>query len=782
MPPFETRSSQFGLVSGIRQPRSDMVLVAEPSGLFTPEARKGQLYVVVEADQDVARGRDACQLVVRTIHRLFYEDSSYSVTAALRKAISGANKALYEQNFSVAPQKRAVVGATCAVVKGADLYVAQVLPAQAYVLAGARLRALPPNFSWNPGHASGAPLIKPSAIGASLSIETEFYRAVLSPGDVLMLCTSNLAQLLTQEDVLRLLRSPDPTDIAEELLAICGQNNLSEAHGLSALVCPPLSPAAQAAPLSRAGISERGRNVLRSFGDWAGRVTGEAALLVRGSSAQAQRRKAEARHEQDRREEARLAEMPEEPPYRPAPPERPRPLDLGEPLADRLARERQERRRRLGAPPVRPPEPDGPPPSTFLGEGDYAPAPPERRVDLSDTPGMAALGRAAASGAAPPDLSPTLGERIAQPFAQISSTITSMNRRRRLRRPPPSAMPKRRRAGLSYRRQGPPFPWHLLLILALVIAAAVLYGINLSRDITQRRADDTFDKAAQAVAAVRGANDDASAQSLLEAAAIALADVRATGAVTATLESRQRYEELQREYERSQASIQKLTYFDDLAEIARHPVPGGLFTSVVVPPPPQGFTNTEAFASIYLLDTNASVLYRMPRTGGAIEPMLRGKDTVGPVVVGNIKAQAWREDNIVAVSQSGESGPFVFYYRTGGDWGYNALAGSETWLRAGPHFRVANYGGNLYIWDAGAAPEQAGQVQKYLSGNYGQFPDPWIKDTGGQNIGTALDLAIDGNVYLLKPDGHILVFEAGALKREIVPQGINPPLGPVASF
>src|SRR5688500_19602904 len=70
MSSFETRSSQFGLVSGIRQASSDMVLVAEPAGLFAPEARKGQLYIIAEADQDVARGRDACQLVSRTIRKL----------------------------------------------------------------------------------------------------------------------------------------------------------------------------------------------------------------------------------------------------------------------------------------------------------------------------------------------------------------------------------------------------------------------------------------------------------------------------------------------------------------------------------------------------------------------------------------------------------------------------------------------------------------------------------------------------------------------------------------
>jgi hypothetical protein len=134
------------------------------------------------------------------------------------------------------------------------------------------------------------------------------------------------------------------------------------------------------------------------------------------------------------------------------------------------------------------------------------------------------------------------------------------------------------------------------------------------------------------------------------------------------------------------------------------------------------------------------------------------------------------------VAQSGETGPFSFYFRNGGDWGYTLLAGSETWLRAGPHFRAVNYGGNLYIWDAGAAPGLADQVQKYFSGRYGEFPDPWIKNSGDQKTSNALDLAVDGNIYLLKPDGHILVFEAGAYKREIVPQGVNPPIDQAAGF
>lgn len=778
MPRYETRSNQFGLVSGTCQPRSDMIVVAEPATLFAPEARKGQLYIIVEADQDLARGRDACQLVSRTIRKQFYENSSYSVTSALRKAVSAANTALYQHNFSVMAQKRAMVGVTCAVIKDNDLYLAQVAPTQAYILAEGKLRALPTNLSWNVAQAVPAPFFKPGALGSSLSVEPEFYRAVLRPGDALLLCSSNLARMLGRDEVMRLLRSPDPADMVEGLTSMCTQNALAEAHGLAVAICAPLSPAAQASPLSRAGVSERGRLALRSVGGWAARLTGEAALLVKGPGERARLRMAQSRREQTRREQEQLTRAPEEPPYSPAPPSQPRPLDLGPALDEQVEQARQERHLgRLGAAPRRG-ESRERPPSMFLGEGTYLPTPPPaRRVDLSDTPGMAALGRNARPSAAPSPVDLTLGERVGQWFDRAAGALTGISRRRRLRRPPPSAMPQvRRQQGLSYRRQRPPFPFLLLSLLVSLVALLILYGTNLSRENALRQAGDSLARAEQAVASVRDAPDDASAQERLDSAAQAIAEVRGSGVVTGTEENRVRYEKLEREYERALAAVQKLTYFNDLTEIGTHPVPGGRFDTVVVPPPP-GITNTESFGSIYALDTNAGLLYRMPKSGGLLEPFLRPNDKFGPLDVGMIKAQAWRVDNVVAIAQSVESGPFTFYFRNGESWSFSNLAGSEEWGNVGKHFHAVNYEGNLYIW--GAAP---GQVLKYFSGRYGEFPVPWVQSDGGRKLDDSIDLGVDGKVYLLQADGRILVFAANAFEREIAPPSVTPPLVTPAGF
>jgi hypothetical protein len=321
-----------------------------------------------------------------------------------------------------------------------------------------------------------------------------------------------------------------------------------------------------------------------------------------------------------------------------------------------------------------------------------------------------------------------------------------------------------------------------LLLLVSLISLLILYGMNLSRENALREADNALTEAERSVAAIRDAPDEATAQERLIEAEEVLAALRSSEVITATTANRQRYDELMREYVRALAAVQKQTYFDDLTEVTRHPLPGGLFDTVVVPPPPRTVTDTQLFGAIYLLDAYAGVLYRAPRTGGIAQPFLRPEDTVGPLSVGRVRATAWRIDNIVAVAQSGESGPFTFYFRSGNEWRYSILAGSEEWGRVGARFRAVNYEGNLYILGA-----LRNNVLRYLSGEYGAFPLPWIQNDGGREVESAIDLAVDGKINLLLPDGRVLIFatnSAGerAFEREIPVPRIRPPLVTATRF
>ena len=781
MPSIETRYHVFGRIGGTTRATSDQILIAEAPGLFAPEARKGDLYIIVEASQTVLRSQDLCQLAMRTIQKAFYGDPSFSVTSSLRKAIVAANQALYQHNFSTAQQKRGTLGIICAVLKDNDLYLARVAPGRAFILSENALRPIP---ALHMGEQMISPQIAAQSLGASLTIEPEFYRAVMRPGDAVLLCTSTLAALLDQESIRRLLLGGDAESLSALLDEVCRAEGIDEGQALTLTIHAPLSQAAQTAPLSRSGVSERGALAMRSVSEKISRATGELSLLLRGSKEQTRRRHAAARLDRNDAEQQQLKTLPDEPVYTSDPAPRPRPLSIGESLEERLKRQVDSRPSGAVKASTSDIERGQLPPSALLGETVYhIAAEPRKAIDLGDpTPGHPiSYYNKPITGEAP--IKETMADRMRSPFAQLGRHLNRQTHKRRMRRPPPQVERQvRRQSGLSYRREGPPFPWIWLLLLVSLVTVLFLYGMNLSRENQVQQTTTNLDLAEQAVAQINQAPDEATAYQLLQAASEAIDNVKATEAVTATVESRQRFETIQREYDRIRNSLQRVSFFANVSEVAQHPIPGALFDKVVVPPPPSGITNTQSFGSIYLFDANAGILYRQSKSGGPVESILRAQDRFGPLPVGKILGVEWRFDTITAVTHNEEGGPYNYYFQSGNIWQYSLLAGSEEWGRPSERFRIANYEGNLYVW--GATPSN---ILRYLSGSYGVYPIPWIQNEGGKSFENALDIAVDGKIYLLQPDGHVLVFsanEAGdrGFEREIVPQGINPPVTTVARF
>jgi hypothetical protein len=52
----------------------------------------------------------------------------------------------------------------------------------------------------------------------------------------------------------------------------------------------------------------------------------------------------------------------------------------------------------------------------------------------------------------------------------------------------------------------------------------------------------------------------------------------------------------------------------------------------------------------------------------------------------------------------------------------------------------------------------------------------------GYDIGASIDMAIDGMIYLLQPDGNVAVLSQGGFEREITVGEVTPPIGAVTRF
>lgn len=754
MSKFHTTISQWGLVSGIRQTHSDMIVVSAPRSPFSPDARKGQLVLVVEAEGDVARGRQACALVAQKIREAFYADGSMSITSSLRHALKAANAALYQHNFSAPPHKRAHVGVTCAVIHGSDVFVTQVPPSQAFIAHTGKLRALPVPPSWTNGLDVTA-THRQGALGTSLGSEPEFFRSVMQPGDTLVLCSSNVVRLLGKHQAEQLICYADAATIAEDLYGLCRAANLPEAHAIVIEAVPGAAPAVHDQPAQPAALAEPEAEPVSAssrLGGWLGRGSRGAKSRSNGAAPTTSETAAVLQ------EQAVAGAAPASNGQAAAP------LTLMDmlPVADVL--------------PL--------PPSAFLGEGDYGgtvrpPAVPRRnrRIDLSDNTGMpvdfAALPR---KPAVPP---PTMGDRMLMPVHALFATFMGSlaNVPRRTARPlEPKPAQGLRLKGLSYRRQRPPLPWLNIVLIVGVVALLIVVGIYQNRRSDQQTIDTALAKVTSAVAAARAAaNPQAAAQQLTAAETVLNGEVGAlveSGRITTTKQAVwARYESVRTDYDRALAEINKIGIVDNFTTVATLPGGQGLIERVVL-----GTTESisDTNPPLFYLDRASGVLYER----GEQEPVLKPDQEISAFVADPIREALWREGNIIAFDRGDVSTPiYRVFLRSGGEWLGSQLNRTEWMEPADGNLPMATYGGNLYVWDS-----KEKQIWKYTSGMYADLPATWITNGGGKPLDQVADIQVEGQVYLLNRDASVLVFEAGQLIKEIPAPQLALPVTTVSRF
>lgn len=752
MTKFHNVFSQWGLVSGIRQARSDLITVAAPRSPFAPEARKGQLVLLVEAEGDVSRGRHACELVARTIHEAFYRDGSMSITSSLRAALKTANAALYQHNFSSPPHKRAMVGVNCAVIHGGDLFLTQAPPAQAFLAHAGKLRALPVPLSWTNG-ADTSSSKRQGALGTSLGSEPEFFRSVLQPGDTLVLCSSNIARLIGKDEAEHLIGYSDAETIAEELYAKCRSANLPEAHAIAVEAVPGPAPAdaddglsGAAGTPTRAGL--RGLFGWGAKGDRASVFTVSeppVVLMPEPQTAQAAPKV--------------VTTLPEGSSGRPEPPS----------VWDRL--------------PVYDEVPL--PPSAFVGEDGYGGTirPPaasrrSRQVDLSDNVGTPVDFAALPKRAEPPP--PGVFDRVTLPFrsavASIDNRLANLPRRtaRPVERGPASGLKLK---GLTYRRTRPSIPWINIVLIVGVVVALIVVGMQWNK----RRADEdvtlALDRVEAAVAAARSAPNEGAAQTQLASAGEALTtDIQGLieqGLITTTKPLVwSRYLAVRTRYDQALAAINKIGIVDELEEVAALPSSDGLVSRLVL-------GTTEAVsetAPLFYIDRGAGLLYQAGRS----DPILRPDLQIGPFATGQVRDALWREGAVIAFDRGDPVFPiYRVYLRSGDEWLTNQLNKTEQMQPADTDLPMASFAGHLYMWDA--TPGQL-QLWKYSSGAYANLPAPWIQNTGGQNLDQVVDLQIDGRVWMLNRDASMLIYEAGNFVARFEPPHLSTPITSASRF
>lgn len=183
----------------------DTLVVVEPS-VGSVARSKGNLYLLVTSRVVTRHALEATRLAAETIRNEYYYDESAGIRVCLQKALSTANKRLAHQADRLGIKTadgNGPIGVGVAVVRGNEMYVATVGPAEAYLIRQARLSTLP-----DPHRERGLP---------SADLEPDVWRGEVSVGDSLVLVSPNIIAKLGADELKDAMLTLHPQSAMEHL-------------------------------------------------------------------------------------------------------------------------------------------------------------------------------------------------------------------------------------------------------------------------------------------------------------------------------------------------------------------------------------------------------------------------------------------------------------------------------------------------------------------------------------------------------------------------------------
>lgn len=183
----------------------DTLVVVEPS-VGSVARSKGNLYLLVTSRISSRHALEATRLAAETIRNEYYYDESAGIRVCLQKAIATANKRLLHQADRLglkSPEGNGPIGVGVGVVRGNEMYVATVGPAEAYLIRQARLSTLP-----DPHRERGLP---------SNGLEPEVWRGEVTVGDSLVLISPNIVARLGPDELKDAMVTLHPQSAMEHL-------------------------------------------------------------------------------------------------------------------------------------------------------------------------------------------------------------------------------------------------------------------------------------------------------------------------------------------------------------------------------------------------------------------------------------------------------------------------------------------------------------------------------------------------------------------------------------
>lgn len=216
----------------IRESNEDSALSFQPKDRQVMES-KGVLFVVADGLGGHTRGEVASQLAVNTIRDVYYQQESGDPLASLRLAIEQANARIYSESLAMSPKPEPgqMMGSTCvaAVILGDTVYVANVGDSRAYIVRGGQAHQISLDHSLVARQLREGLITKEQAKAhpdrnkiyrclGSATVEVDTFSEKVQSGDLLLLCTDGLTELVSEEEMTAIVQQHEPQESVQRLI------------------------------------------------------------------------------------------------------------------------------------------------------------------------------------------------------------------------------------------------------------------------------------------------------------------------------------------------------------------------------------------------------------------------------------------------------------------------------------------------------------------------------------------------------------------------------------
>jgi putative nucleotidyltransferase with HDIG domain len=191
-------------------------------GVFEGGTEGGVLLVLADGMGGAAAGEVASRLAVDTVHGRFFDElKSGSPAVALRKSMDAANAVIYSQAAGNADLKGMGTTCTAASVIGDTLHIGHVGDSRAYLVTDDDIRILTRDHTLaaelagmggRDGAPEGARNVLTRCLGNQAAVQVEVFDQpiALRPGNVLVLCSDGLSNLVAPDEIFHEVTETDP--------------------------------------------------------------------------------------------------------------------------------------------------------------------------------------------------------------------------------------------------------------------------------------------------------------------------------------------------------------------------------------------------------------------------------------------------------------------------------------------------------------------------------------------------------------------------------------------